>query len=247
MVDKVLDVKSGLKAALADEVRADAPVPGSDAAAEQLSLLPDMPLCEIAGGAASAENEYSAPRGRGRPAGAKNKNTEEWRNYLLSRYRSPLEVLAETYSRSIIQLAADLGYLVRDEKGRITRTPKPDELEGLLKIQLQCAKELAPYVHQKQPMAIDAGENGLMQLIINTGAATAEQVENAGVFNLDFIDVEDEEKQGFSDNEKFDSVVSDSVVSDETAENSAIEGCSNADTISVACDDVVDPDQGGGG
>ena len=242
MVDQVLDVKSGLKSVLAEEFRPEDAVPGSDGDVEQLSLLPAMPLRQIGGGADSAENLSSARRGKGRPAGSKNKNTEEWRNFLMSKYRSPLEVLAETYSRSISDLAEELGYLRRDSEGRVLRSPKPEEFEGLLKIQLQCAKEIAPYLHQKMPQAIDTGENGLMQLIINTGGATAKQVDDAGVMNLNFIDVESEENQEVSGTEKINSVVSNSVVFDEIAENSGVQGDFNTDCVSVSCDD-----QDGGG
>jgi len=224
-MDKAFDIKSGLKTVLADEFRPENAVPGSDNDAQQMSFLPAMPLRQI--------NDGSMPRGRGRPQGSKNKNTEEWRNYLLSKYRSPLEVLAETYSRSLIDLAAELGYFKKDEQGRIVKTPEPDELAGLLKIQLQCAKELAPFVHQKQPQAIDAGDNGLMQLIINTTALTAKHVDDAGVLDLDFIAVENEENQRVSETENVNSVVYDSVVSPKTAENCGKQSHDNTDQLSV--------------
>lgn len=78
------------------------------------------------------------------------------------------------------------------------RRIEPEAMVELLKVQLQCAKELAPYLHQKQPQALLTDGAGLMQLIINTGMATAEQVDAAGVMSMDFIDIETQQEQGVS-------------------------------------------------
>lgn len=121
--------------------------------AEQLPLLP---ISEV--GREIAADNGENPRGVGRPKGAKNRSTKEWTEYVLGQYRSPLIVLAETYSRSIADLAVDLGYDLK--------TITPAQRKELLQLQLQCARELAPYVHQKQPMAIEAGESGLVTLVI---------------------------------------------------------------------------------
>ena len=45
----------------------------------------------------------------GRPTGSRNRRTQEWTDFILSQYRSPLVVLAETYSRPVAELAAELG------------------------------------------------------------------------------------------------------------------------------------------
>ena len=92
-------------------------------------------------------------RGPGRPKGSRNKRTDEWVDYLLRGRRPPLLVLAETYSRPVDQLADELSIT----KGEA------------FKLQLLAAKELAPYVHQKQPLAIQVDERGVVRLVIEGG------------------------------------------------------------------------------
>lgn len=135
--------KAGLKTAVAELHDASAPVPGA-MDAQQLPLLPFDNLI--------AEKKLPAPsRGPGRPPGAKNKNTEEWRDYLLSRYPSPLEGLAQTMSLPIESICTMLSCTKLDA----------------FKLQLMAMKELAPYIHQKMPLAIDAGDAGLINLFMN--------------------------------------------------------------------------------
>lgn len=192
MTELLQGEKTGLKTAIGQSVRPDDPVPGSGAA-EQLPLLP---LSQI--GADENGTEFSpAGRGRGRPAGSMNKSTKEWTAYLLGRYQSPLIALFEIFNRPIMAVAEELGYLKRGDQGQIIRAPKPEELEGILKLQAQAAKEVLPYVHQRQPMAIEAGDQGLMTLVINTGA-TPQQVEQAGHMPIQFLDAEIVENQEVS-------------------------------------------------
>lgn len=206
MSDALTSEKPGLKAALAETVRTDAPVPGA-AAAQQLALLP---LRRVVQDEENAE-PVSPPRGAGRPKGAKNKSTAEWREYLLSRYSAPLIALAETYSRTLAQFAADLGFKLEDLDF--------DQRLALFNVQLQCAKEMAPYVHQKQPIAIEGGEHGLIQLIINSGAATQQQVEKAGVMSLNFIEGESQQDQLLIGDKTGKSVADQSVVVGQSTEN----------------------------
>ena len=173
--------KEGLKTAVAELHDPNLPVPGGESV-EQTSFLPELPLDS------GFERQGAAgPRGRGRPPGAKNKNTEEWRKFLLSTGRSPLEVLQQTFSCSIEQLARALG---RDAPVTF------DQALELYKLQIQAAKELAPYVHQKMPMAIDNGNGGgLIQLVINQGIANAQGIENAAPHAFKILNTPSEENQ----------------------------------------------------
>lgn len=169
----VVDVtgeKSGLKTAVAALHDPAAPVPGAEAV-EQLEMLPLTKKAE--------EKQIVMDRRRGRPPGAKNKNTQEWRDYLLSRYSSPLEALAQTYSLPVEELRTMVGGTLLDA----------------YKLQLQAAKELAPYLHQKMPLAIDTGDQGLIQLTINMGAQAAAEVPNAHDVAFTILNTEDEQNQ----------------------------------------------------
>ena len=107
--------------------------------AEQLSLLPTPAAVELAG-----EDDAAAARsGRGRPHGSLNRRTKEWTDFILSRYTSPLLFLAETYTRPVQLLAAELGCSIEDA----------------FKIQMVAAKELGPYVHQRQAVAVQLDAN----------------------------------------------------------------------------------------
>ncbi len=183
----------GLNAAVDAAVDTNVP-PNSCMQAEQLPLLP-LRNTEAQGD--SHADKGDTHRGVGRPKGAKNKNTEVWREYLLSKYSSPLEVMASTMTRGVMDLARDLGYLTTGENGGVVRKPTPDELRECLKIQLSCAKELAPYIHQKQPQAIDVGDGGMMTL--NIFSAPAQDVQEADDFGFEVMDLNIEENQGVSE------------------------------------------------
>ncbi|HRJ67482.1 MAG TPA: hypothetical protein PLW48_10125, partial [Alphaproteobacteria bacterium] len=130
-----------------------------------------------------------APRGAGRPAGSKNRSTQEWRRFLLSRHASPLQAMMQCYS------------MPTDELARLLSCTK----ESAYKLQLQCAKECAPYLHQKMPLAIDTGDQGLIQLTINMGSHAqpmdAKTVEGMAVQVLNTVDDESEQNQIFSQDE----------------------------------------------
>ena len=110
------------------------------APAEQLGLLP-------ADQAAAAPAERQ--RGPGRPPGAANRSTEEWRRYLLARYRSPLEGLLR---------------LANQDLGELQKELVCDKLEAF-KLQVQAMVHALPFVHQKLPLAIEA-KGGLVNLTI---------------------------------------------------------------------------------
>ena len=57
----------------------------------------------------------SGPQG-GRPLGARNKSTDEWTRWLLSRYSSPLTALAELYSRPLEDLVEQLQAIALTEQ-----------------------------------------------------------------------------------------------------------------------------------
>lgn len=98
----------------------------------------------------------SGPKG-GRPVGALNKSTEQWRQLFLSKFRHPMMVLGELTTRSPEQLARDLGlYMyhegrpVQDADGRAV--PATGEAARL---QHAAAVALLPYLAQKLPMAVE--------------------------------------------------------------------------------------------
>lgn len=176
---------SGIKTAVENLQTGAQSVPGMGSA-QQLDMLSE-------GGEAEkpAEKDVPASKGVGRPAGSVNKSTKEWQQFLLSQYTSPLVGLANIASMSLHDVAKMLGVKHPEHMAF-------DKALDILKVQVGCMNALAPYVHQKMPTAIDAGENGLIQLVINTGV-DGPKVEDAPVPAFEIIDIETDSNQGVSD------------------------------------------------
>lgn len=139
----------------------------------------------------------------GRPKGARNRSTEQWRNHILSRYQSPMIGLAETWSRSVDELAKEL-YLTRivrrlapgeealetyyDSEGRVRDYLTWDRLAAF---NLQQAARIGalPYLHQKQPIAIEpkGGDGAKLGILVLGDFAAPEAGESEG---LPIVDAE---------------------------------------------------------
>lgn len=105
-------------------------------------------------------------RGRGRPAGARNRRTQEWADFLIGRHGSPLEVLAQIAVAPIDVLAREL------QCSRIQA----------LEQKRQAAVALAPYVHERMPLAVNLEGGQAITLIINQASgASAQEVVGAPV------------------------------------------------------------------
>lgn len=139
------DAKEGLAAAV-DLLMGQTQAGTGARAAEQLALLPSASAVEDA----SADDEAAERSGPGRPPGSRNKRTQDWVDFIGARYRSPLLFLAETFTRPVELLARELG---------------TTKLEAF-KLQVDAAKNLAPFVHQKQPLAVQVSASGEVLLTI---------------------------------------------------------------------------------
>lgn len=155
---------AGLPAA----VEALAPEGRLDAAAEQAELFETSPLL---GDPARGEDLVPLKR-RGRPPGALNKTTDDWKNYLLRNFRSPLIALAELATADPFALTRAIR--AADKENRCDRDVSVMEV---IVLQKAAAAELAPFVHRKQPIAIDAGEDKplpmIQQLIVGADGVRA--------------------------------------------------------------------------
>jgi hypothetical protein len=121
-------------------------------------------------GSLSPVPERSGP---GRPKGAKNRSTEQWRQFFLGKYQSPLIGLGETYTRSAEALAREL-FLTRETTHLAPGQTPIDtiasydgdghfrgmryvvwDLERAFRLQQEARIGALPYVHQKLPQAIE--------------------------------------------------------------------------------------------
>ncbi len=97
-------------------------------------------------------------RGVGRPPGSRNKRTERWAEFLLSRYESPLEVLVQMANAPVAALAEQLGC---------------SALEAFQE-KRQAAIAAAPYLHQRMPLAVDVTDRKVLNLVIVDHAPAAD-------------------------------------------------------------------------
>ncbi|WP_448207279.1 hypothetical protein [Azospirillum sp. sgz302134] len=164
------------------------PLASDDGAARQLDLLSadeepgasplDAALERMAEG-------FSTPRrGRGRPAGSRNRRTEDWQRLVLSTHRSPLLVLADFYSMPVEELAARL---------------QCSRLDAA-KLQMAAARDLAPYLHQRLPQALSLDVNGTLPILhLHMGApAGAVPAGSSGSDVLEIVATDIVENQGLS-------------------------------------------------
>lgn len=130
--------KQGLTAAM-DRAR-------RDLAAERAAEFEadPQPMLALTPSAAQAVEAGPAPapgeRGAGRPPGATNKRTQDWIEYYQRLgFQDPMRFLLEVMHRPVETLAAELG---------CTRKEAFDSM-------IAAARELQPYWHQKQPIAVE--------------------------------------------------------------------------------------------
>lgn len=138
----------------------------ADRRAEQLSMLPS----DVAADDAAKQVQ------RGRPAGSPNRSTSDMVAWILATGEHPLMFLAKTFRQPVAQLASEAQCTL--EKAKL--------------MQIDAAKNLAPYVSSKMPIAVEVDARGEVSLVISTvpiGSA-GPVLDNAVV-----IDVEDEENQ----------------------------------------------------
>lgn len=124
-------------------------LPEAQDEAEQLDLLGLPPVSLTPEGAALLDGI----RARGRPAGSRNKRTLAWADYLLSRHANPVEVLLQIAESSVAELVLTL---------------KCSPLEALQE-KRHAAVAAAPYVMQKQAVAVDLTGSPPINLTITRG------------------------------------------------------------------------------
>lgn len=143
---------------------------------EQVDMLERIdPLREL--GAPVGKNverlRAQKPTGPGRPAGSLNRRTVEMADYLLSRYKSPLEVLAQIAVSPIDELSASLGCT---------------KLEALQEVRL-AAIALKDHLHSKMPLAVDVTNRKVIHLVIGEIPGGDPNVGGGGVGLSEIIDL----------------------------------------------------------
>lgn len=126
-----------------------------------LPSLPDAHDLETCRGADGRLDGEAVRRfGPGRPKGARNKRGEALGRLVIQQHGDPVMFLASIYGRPLDQVQ-QLAACSRKEA---------------LHLQLLAAREVAPFVHGKMPVAVDLNVRGDMVLAIEGVTHTAEQI-----------------------------------------------------------------------
>lgn len=137
---------------------------GAERAADALAIQHELGLPETA-----RLVELRQKRGQaGRPPGARNKRSEEVARYVIETLGDPLVHLAAIATMRIDELAAALGC---------------SAFEAAQERRLAAAVVL-PFLHRKQPMAIDVTGRSVVYLTIHDGPPAAPQTENGQVVEV---------------------------------------------------------------
>lgn len=181
--------KQGLATVLGEVLGASAP---TESAGQQLDLLSGAvegadgepgasPFDEALG--RMAEGFGQPRRGRGRPAGSRNRRTEDWARLVLTTHRSPLLVLADFYSMPVEELARRLQC----------------DLLDAAKLQITAARDLAPYVHQRLPQAVNLDVSGNLPVLhLHMGSSEPLPAVDAALEGVSIVMTDIMEKQGLS-------------------------------------------------
>lgn len=119
----------------------------------------------------------AAQRGRGRPKGAGNRKTKDFQAwYEAQGFKDPLQMQAEFMSADPVALQAFFAEHERTLKaiGKKTGLAVP-ALIDIVKEQMACARDLAPYLHGKAPVRVVVEDERLPMLVINSGTNQIDQ------------------------------------------------------------------------
>jgi hypothetical protein len=126
---------------------------------------------------AAHDAEKAAKRGRGRPKGSSNRKTQDFAAwYEAQGLKDPLQLQAEFMSADPLGVQA---FFIEHERtykaiGKGVGLAVPS-LGDIVKEQLACARDLAPYLHGKAPVRVVIEDERLPFLVINAGTNQIDQ------------------------------------------------------------------------
>lgn len=122
-----------------------------------------------------------AARMRGRPKGSTNRKTQDFASwYEAQGYKDPLQLQAEFMSADAIGIQK---FFIQNEKtqkalGKHGLALAVPSLMDIVKEQMACARDLAPYLHGKAPAQESQPDERLPMIIINTGTNQLDQAQS---------------------------------------------------------------------
>lgn len=134
----------------------------------------------------------AAPRGPGRPKGARNKRGRDWQAYAASLKVHPLELMLADVQKTDRELATELELFERDEDGNVRRDEmgqivlQANALRQARALRYDAARDALPYIEQKLPALDEDDARGDKRILMIVGNLTAEQTAQATRSGLPF-------------------------------------------------------------
>jgi hypothetical protein len=162
-----------------DKLLREAADPVQAERAEQLPLLPSLDAPDEAAPSAGIADTPSQAGEGGKRVRGRNRRTDEMVRYLFRFGEGPLVGLAKIVN----------SIRFREEQGELHGLPDFRPLARALGMETaeaatfwrQCAGDLAPYMHQKLPMAIDVtGDSAGSLVVVNLGATSSDPETDLG-------------------------------------------------------------------
>lgn len=156
--------------------------------AEQLDLLgvPDpediVEAREALGREAGELAVLAEARRRGRPRGARNRRTDDFRKYILGFGQHPAITLMQIQNTPA-EVLVERSAAVDPVKRRMT-------LGDAEQLRVRCAESLLPYIEGKQPVRVDMNFSGVADLFIEGVTHTSEEM--ADIMDAEFAPVPDD-------------------------------------------------------
>lgn len=138
---------------------------------EQLDLLEQPTTEEILdareemgpGAGSLSVLRHAREKKRGRPPGVRNRRTDDFARYILSFGQDPAITLAQIQAtpEAVLVEASKRTVIRMSKAGNPVEIEESMTLGEAMSLRVRCAEALMPYIHSKQPVAVDATIRGV--------------------------------------------------------------------------------------
>jgi hypothetical protein len=123
---------------------------------------------------------------RGRPRGVKNRRTEDFRRFILGFGQDP--------AITLMQIQASDPEMLVERSASMDPVKKRMSYSDAQSLRVRCAEALMPFIHSKQPVAVDMNFTGLSDLVIAGVTHSTSEVQD--IIEGDFLPLDDDGEAG---------------------------------------------------
>lgn len=130
---------------------------------------------------------------RGRPAGSRNRRTDDFVRYIAGFGQDPAITLMQIQSTPqevLVENSRRVRRRRRTDRGVEVDVMQTMTYEAATALRIRCAEALMPFIHGKMPLAVDLRVTGISDLVIEGVTHSREEIAN--LYDGDFEDVPDD-------------------------------------------------------